>query len=252
MNDEKINFKGIELPVQKLSKPIITCEDAAAEKGTDIRNELKSLLLTAVLKPFGGGERTTDFYVLTIRGDLNAYLKRIFNTLKSNYTKIGQNLHDLRMATEDELGKFDTMRGVVNPISEKLSGLPQIVSFDALLQGGKMSVMANEHDKYVNIDPIWILQNRKAIIGDFNSNAGQLNDEFKDDVFERLKPMLIPYAKALERNAITEQEFAEIVKTNAKIVADKLNVLRMAEIMSVAKANGCQIVNPSLPNELFK
>ena len=106
---EKI--ENIDSNIQTLNVNVVTCVEAATAKNIPLANELKSLLL----------KTDKGLYLLHLRGDRSADLRSIkkFLGVKEAY-----------IAGKEDLDFLGTERGTINPFSDKLRALPQLVSED--------------------------------------------------------------------------------------------------------------------------
>lgn len=138
---------GKEMHVHFLESEVVTCDQAAAAKGTELKVELKSLILS-----------TSDGLVaLHLRGDRRASLRAV---------KLALDVGQAHMLPENELEKLGLIPGTVSAVLEPVWSMPHLVS-RSILALEQVSTNAGSLTTYFKFKPEVLLQARSVLIGDF-------------------------------------------------------------------------------------
>jgi len=138
---------GLTMETQHLKKPVISCEEAAKEKGIPLENELKSLILI------------TDSGFVTVHLPGNSVLslrevKNMFNTSEAC------------LADKEDLAKLGVTAGTVSAVLEPVWSLPHLIS-KRLLTLNYVSTNNGTKTGYFKFDPVLLMQSKNFILGEF-------------------------------------------------------------------------------------
>lgn len=141
------NPPGLKMDELHLDQEVISCEEAAKAKSINLKNELKTLILS-----------TSDGLVaLHLRGDRRASLRAVKSAL---------DVDQAYMLPESELKKLQLVPGTVSAVLEPVWSMPHLVS-RSVLALEEVSTNAGTLTKYFRFKPEVLLQAKSIAIGDF-------------------------------------------------------------------------------------
>lgn len=138
---------GQDMVVRRLHRPVTTCEEAAAERGIPLANELKSLIL-----------RSQDGYLAVhLPGDGVLSLRKVKDRLE---------VADAYLADPEDLLSLRMSPGTVSAVFDPVWSMPHLISRRVL---DLREVMTNNGTRtgYVAFDPSLLLQAKSVVVGDF-------------------------------------------------------------------------------------
>ena len=138
---------GLSMPAVGLEREVVTCEQAAREKGIPLENELKTLVL----------ETSLGLRALHLRGNKKASLRSVKRFLHAEQAHI---------ASSERLDTLRLLPGTVCPLLEPVWSLSHLVS-SQVLQLAFVSTNNGTRRGYYRFSPSILLSAKDVSIGEF-------------------------------------------------------------------------------------
>jgi hypothetical protein len=155
----KLKFAGSLLDIMATSREVGPSDEASALRGYPLALELKSNLLNVNYKDLKMN------ILVHVPGDKYMHSKPVKDALKREF---GIPRPDIRRADETTSNELKCVYGTVNPFSEYLAPLPQLVSRDLFdLDPEKIGTNAGALNRFVRFNPT-LFKNIPLILGDYS------------------------------------------------------------------------------------